>query len=1136
MKNTQTRSYIKIIPLFFSILLPALTGSGQSSLGQWNAMYSSTSTKVCYDEGVPVAELTVSINGYKIPDTNANKDWYLLSVTVQDQVNLSGPYQQDNNFLFDVGNVGWYMTQRAIYIETNGFENYESLVDWAPTGTVGGEESSFTIGVGASLGSEGVGVEADAGYTTTEVDPDVTITDYSDPLNQECCWSEKFTCPDGSYSIFPSDTTWPTQTSMAGFSFTYDAIYCTTNIQEGVNLSVSASADVELDQDTNGAYIFNIVYPYIFVPVHLWSDPPPNQPQAPTLPAWVWINSSFQASTADSDPSGNPLTYQFTWGDGAASDWGGATNFHVYTNGGTYNIYANAEDYLPAISSNSPFSTINVVQLNQLDITGPLTVSAASGGQYLCNGYYNYYDWVSNFTDQASWTISPSNCGTISSSGLLTVPYVTQPVNLAVTATYTDHGIIVSGSDSQVTVLPVYAQIVGESVPYGAGTVYVSGSAFQNGEYAVTSQVTLTASAGIGYVFTGWSDGDTNNPRTITVPAGGATYTGNFQAAATISVLASPPNGGTVSGGGYFAIGSQQQIFAIPSTNWTFTGWADGITTNPRTITVPSNGATYTADFEAPGTITVLASPPNGGTVSGGGSFVVGSQQQISASTNAGWAFTGWSDGVTQNPRTVTVTAGTTTYTADFTVVYSVVVQTSPAGPSFAVDGINYSAAQSFTWLSGSQHTMSTAATQSGGTGVQCIWTNWSDNGAITHTVFATNSQTYTANFITQYYLTMAAGTGGTVTPSSEWTTSGAVVAINAIPNNGYYSFTNWSGSGTGSYSGNGSSASVTMSGPIAETAIFSANVAGTGPQIVNVDLVSRDMIISGWGFGNMARMPSSGMSPYLSIVDYQLIEFGPYDEWGYTGDYYTLRYISWTDTQIELSGFPASPGDAVTIALWNPATGAGATWGGNVPGGSGMPQISSVTFAGSGTNMQVCILGSGFGGAPTNLPFTGVLNQFIFQDHFTHSPGPGSFEAGATDWGYNTPDSVTLNYQSWTDGQITLNGFGGAYGQGINNTLQNGDPVTIVIWNTTDADQTGPQTAWAGFVSALPLLGTGNPPWDASGFHLAVYAPAGSNVVVQASADLANWVSVYTNAGSFSYTDTGATNGSGQFYRAVIP
>src|SRR5207247_312466 len=70
-------------------------------------------------------------------------------------------------------------------------------------------------------------------------------------------------------------------------------------------------------------------------------------------------------------------------------------------------------------------------------------------------------------------------------------------------------------------------------------------------------------------------------------------------------------------------------------------------------------------------------------------------------------------------------------------------------------------------------------------------------------------------------------GTGGTVSPASGWKNSGAIVSITATPTNNTqvsYSFSGWTGSGTGSYSGTNNPASITMSGPITETAAFTQN------------------------------------------------------------------------------------------------------------------------------------------------------------------------------------------------------------------------------------------------------------------------------------------------------------------------
>ena len=154
----------------------------------------------------------------------------------------------------------------------------------------------------------------------------------------------------------------------------------------------------------------------------------------------------------------------------------------------------------------------------------------------------------------------------------------------------------------------------------------------------------------------------------------------------------------------------------------------------------------------------------------------------------------------------------------------SVTVQPNPSGRSFTVDGTNYASAQTFSWTPGSNHTIATTSPQNGATGVQFLWSSWSDGGAISHSVSPTVNTTYTANFATQYYLAISAGAGGSASPGSLWTNSSAVVNISAPASNGF-SFGSWTGNGSGSYSGNNSAASVTMNGPVNQLASFTLQV-----------------------------------------------------------------------------------------------------------------------------------------------------------------------------------------------------------------------------------------------------------------------------------------------------------------------
>ena len=200
--------------------------------------------------------------------------------------------------------------------------------------------------------------------------------------------------------------------------------------------------------------------------------------------------------------------------------------------------------------------------------------------------------------------------------------------------------------------------------PAGAGTVTGGGT------YPEGTEVTLTAMANTGYIFSHWSDGLTTNPRTITVNAN-ANYTAYFITGGggtmyTVNVVSENPLLGSVSGGGTYPAGAVIQISATPSPSARFVSWDDGNADNPRTVTVTGD-ITYTAKFEALQnyTITVVSGNPAMGTVEGGGTFLEGTVINISATPLTGYYFIGWSDGNADNPRSITVTANET-YVAQF--------------------------------------------------------------------------------------------------------------------------------------------------------------------------------------------------------------------------------------------------------------------------------------------------------------------------------------------------------------------------------------------------------------------------------------------------------------------------------------
>ena len=330
-----------------------------------------------------------------------------------------------------------------------------------------------------------------------------------------------------------------------------------------------------------------------------------------------------------------------------------------------------------------------------------------------------------------------------------------------------------------------YYTITTNVTPSGAGTVTGGGT------YPEGASVTLTATNNNGYTFAHWQDGNTQNPRTITV-TGDATYTATFtQDNYVITTGANPPSGGTVTGGGAFHYGETCTLTATPASNYEFAGWQDGNTDNPRSFTVTGN-ATYTATFNEVGTtyfsVTASVSPAGAGTVSGTGTYEAGSVITLQAIANPGYTFDHWQDGSTANPRSVTVNSDLT-FTAYFNHnSYTITVNASPSNAGAVSGGGAY--------YYGDYATLSATAYS----GYEFV--GWSDGSSENpHQVLVTGNATYTATFSevggTYYTVSAYVSPNGAGTVSGTGTfPAGASTTLTATANPGY-TFDHWNDGST---------------------------------------------------------------------------------------------------------------------------------------------------------------------------------------------------------------------------------------------------------------------------------------------------------------------------------------------------
>lgn len=156
-------------------------------------------------------------------------------------------------------------------------------------------------------------------------------------------------------------------------------------------------------------------------------------------------------------------------------------------------------------------------------------------------------------------------------------------------------------------------------------------------------------------------------------------------------------------------------------------------------------------------------------------------------------------------------------------------ITTFPSGLRYSVDETFYTASQTFTWAAGETHQIGTEP-QQGDNSSRYTFANWTNGGAAAQTFTVGSTATLlAANFSAQHYLTMIAGTGGTVSPASGWFNQGQQVGITANPAPGY-TFAGWNRTGTGSISSTANPALININGPITQAAFFNSGSVGLVP------------------------------------------------------------------------------------------------------------------------------------------------------------------------------------------------------------------------------------------------------------------------------------------------------------------
>ena len=149
-----------------------------------------------------------------------------------------------------------------------------------------------------------------------------------------------------------------------------------------------------------------------------------------------------------------------------------------------------------------------------------------------------------------------------------------------------------------------------------------------------------------------------------------------------VSTSVNQPTWGSTKGDDKVVHGSTVILTATPNYGYKFVSWNDGVTDNPRTVTV-TNASHYQAIFERDSfgvnlntkveyDASIAGMSHNAyGTVEGAGNYLFEETATIKAVPAVNYMFVKWSDGVTDNPRTLIVNE-----TKHFTAVFKPVQKT----------------------------------------------------------------------------------------------------------------------------------------------------------------------------------------------------------------------------------------------------------------------------------------------------------------------------------------------------------------------------------------------------------------------------------------------------------------------------
>jgi hypothetical protein len=371
-----------------------------------------------------------------------------------------------------------------------------------------------------------------------------------------------------------------------------------------------------------------------------------------------------------------------------------------------------------ATSSNANIGpeTVNTIVTSNLNSQYTYIAFTIEGNLFQFDYWYIDNVTVTNAGSQSyvvTTTVNPSGAGTVTGEGT----YVTgQTVTVSATPNtgwnflnWTENGTIVS---TEATYSFTAAANRDLTAGFSMNQVSIStnanpaagGDITGGGTYQVGMPVALVAQPNEGYQFVSWTENGIVVSTSLTynfTASASRCITANFEVQQfTIHTASVPESGGSTSGDGIYTYHELVTVMATVNPDWEFAGWYEnGALISPNEVySFPAAiDRNLEANFTVSAfTISLSASPAEGGTVSGGGVFTAGCVVTATAEAAAEWAFINWTESgevVSTEPQYIFTVDASRDLQANFLHVYEISATDLPTtsgyttGSGFYIEG-----------------------------------------------------------------------------------------------------------------------------------------------------------------------------------------------------------------------------------------------------------------------------------------------------------------------------------------------------------------------------------------------------------------------------------------------------------------